>query len=104
MRPPQDRLTCAWCKKRLADDAEVFTINVKVKPEYDRLAREQAGQIIGFHLFTLGRDVPAIVAGAASQAKKAGKDLMFPACSMACAKALEATLHHEKGLVDPKIS
>ena len=102
-KPAAPRLTCAWCSKPLADDAEVLALGAKVRPEYRQLAKEQAGQIIDFHVLSLRRDVPAVVAGADSEAKKDGKDLIFPNCSMACAKALEATLVHEKGLLEPKI-
>lgn len=99
----ENHLICAWCQKVMADDAEGFTLGVKVRPEYHQLAKEQAGRIIDFHLISTGRDVPAVVVAEDSEAKKDGKDLMFPACTMACVKALEAVLHQEKGLIDPAI-
>jgi hypothetical protein len=60
-RRAADHLTCAWCCKRLAGDAEVFAISVKIRPEYNRLAKAQAGQIIDFHLLSTGKDMPAKV-------------------------------------------
>lgn len=99
----EPRLICAWCGKTMATDAEVIALSAKIKPEFRRLAQEQAGQIIDFHLLTTDRDIPAVVAGADSQARKDGKDLIFPNCSMACAKALDATIRQEKSLVDPAI-
>lgn len=57
-------LTCAWCGKSIAADAEVIALSAKIRPEFRHLAEDQAGQIIDFHLVTTGRDVPAVVAGA----------------------------------------
>lgn len=84
----------------MAADAEAFALSVKIRPEYVRLAKGQEGRIVQFHSYTLDRDVPAIVPAADSEAKRDGKDLLFPACSMSCGKALEAALHEDKSIAE----
>ena len=93
-------LTCAWCNKKLAGDAEVFALNAKIKADYFSRAKRQEGQIVQFHLYTMDRDVPAIISTADSQAKRDGTDLLFPTCSMSCGKALAKALRDDKNIVD----
>jgi hypothetical protein len=94
----EPRLTCAWCKKKIAADAEIFTLSAEIRPEYIERAQEHEGQIVGLYVHALGRDVPVVIPAADSQAKRDGKEMFFPACSLSCGKALEATLHDEKGI------
>lgn len=96
-------LACAWCKKHLPDDAEVFALGAKIKADYFKLADKQAGQTVQFHLLATNRDIPAIISNADSEAKREGKDLLFPACSMSCGKALEAALHEDKDIVETSL-
>jgi len=93
-------LTCAWCKKELSADAEVIALSAKIKDDYFKQAESQEGQIVQFHLYSTNQDIPAVIPTVDSEAKRAGKDLMFPTCSMGCGKALDAVLQEEKGIVE----
>jgi len=93
-------LTCAWCDKKIPDDAEVFALGAKIKADYFQLAKQQAGQLVDFHLFTVDKDVPVVISAPDSDAKKEGKDLLFPTCSLKCGKALKATLRKEEGIAE----
>jgi hypothetical protein len=93
-------LSCAWCNKKLVDEAEVFALGAKIRADYFKLADKHAGQIVPFHLFAVDREVSVVIPAAGSDAKRDGKDLLFPACSMSCGKALEAALHEDKGIAE----
>lgn len=85
--------TCAWCKKKMNEDAEVFGISAKVKKGVDIKGKE--GKFISLHLVTKNKDVQGVVVTKDSPAKKEGYDLVFMACSQKCAKSLKTALSAE---------
>ena len=62
---------CSWCRKRIAPDSEIFSLNAKVHSGIE--LEEQKG--VDLYLFTLDRVVSAIAPANDSQAKKEGNDL-----------------------------
>jgi len=90
--------TCAWCKKNIPEDTEVFGISAKVKKDIDIKGKE--GEIISLHFATKNKDVQAVVVTKDSPAKKEGYDLVFMACSQKCAKSLKSALNAEIKLFD----
>lgn len=85
--------TCAWCKKNIPEDVEVFGISAKVRKGVDIKGKE--GKIIPLHLATKKKDVQAVVVTKNSPAKKEGYDLVFLSCSQKCAKSLKTALSAE---------
>jgi hypothetical protein len=90
--------TCAWCNKRIPNNAEVFGLGVKVRQEID--LKGQEGTIISLFLDLTKRTVPAIVATSDSEAKRDGKDLLFMTCSQSCAESLKDAFQKEKDVID----
>lgn len=90
--------TCAWCKKEIPEDTEVFGFGAKAKKGVNLNGKE--GNIIPLLLINAHREVSAIVVTKDSQAKKEGYDFMFMACSQKCAKSLKTALNAETKLFD----
>ncbi len=90
--------TCAWCGCHIPPDQEVFGIGARARAGTDLADRE--GQTITLHILTADRDALAIVAGADSEARRQGYDLVFMACSEACTLALRAALQGDVALGD----
>jgi len=89
--------TCAWCKKNIPEETEVFGLSAKVKKGVD--IKDKEGKIISLRLVTANKDVQAVVTKD-SPAKKEGYDLVFMACSKKCAKLLKTFLGKETKLFD----
>jgi len=94
----QGGLVCAWCKETIEEDSEVFTLGVKTKKGVD-LGDKESG-IVNLTLALSGREVPAIVPTADSDAKKEGNDLLFALCCRKCATSLKKELKRERELFE----
>ena len=88
--------TCTWCGKRVSEDVEVFGLGARARAGVD--LRGVEGTIIPLSLGSLSKTVHAIVPTGDSEAKKAGNDLMFLACSRRCAESLKEALQSELNL------
>jgi len=88
---------CAWCKKKIPKNCEVFGLGAKVGKGID--LKGQEGEIISLFLVLADKTVPATVTTFNSEAKKNGYDLMFMTCSQSCAKSLKNNLQKEKDLL-----
>ena len=80
---------CGWCHRVIGSDGEHFATGAKARPEAQSLFRAKEGQVVVMQLSDGGRQVFAIVPMSDSPASKQGNDVMFQACSEACADALE---------------
>jgi hypothetical protein len=91
---------CAWCKKTIPEDSELFGVGAKLKPGID--FEESAGKTITLYLVLSGKEIPAFVTTRNSRAKKDGHDIMFMVCSAECgeflAMAFQKETHHFKDI------
>lgn len=94
--PDRWRSRCAWCAKKMPDDAEVFGISVRLRREAFR--EVDPGTIQPLFLGLAGKTVAMMVVTDDSPAKQHGKDAMFQLCSEACASALQTALREEMGV------
>ncbi len=78
--------TCAWCRREIPEDAEVFGVSGKFRPGVNM--KDQEGKVVPLVFGGEGRVVPAIITPADSPAKRDGKDLMFMLCSEKCCNEL----------------
>jgi hypothetical protein len=85
---------CAWCHRRLAEDQECFGAGAKVRPEAKALLAENEGQLLPMQLSS-GRQIIVMIPTAASEARAAGNDIYFQACSEECCKELTGALRVE---------
>ena len=90
--------TCAWCCKNIPEDSEVFSLGAKARPEVH--IEKYAGTAIMISIVTVGKKVSAIIPANDSDAKNAGNDLLFAACSENCAVAMKKVLQEEKKIFD----
>jgi len=82
---------CAWCDKPIAEDAEVFSLGAKAKPEFDLTAVR--GTVIELLSGTSHKVLTTIVTTEESEAKtEQGYDFMFMICSKYCGLALREDL------------
>jgi hypothetical protein len=88
---------CAWCNKRIPEDAEVFGLPAKARQGID--LKGQEGTIIQLSLALVDKTVPAIVVASDSEAKRQGYDFAFMLCSQACARSLKDALQREIDIV-----
>jgi hypothetical protein len=84
---------CGWCGDEIPEDTELFGISAKARADID--ITEMEGKVIDVFLTRRDRTVQALVVTADSPAKKAGKDLLFVACSESCAEALRQGVGNE---------
>jgi len=89
---------CAWCRKRIRDDREVFAFGAKIRDEAD--LSEYEGKTVRLMLLSEDRGVPMMVATEGSDAKNDGSDVMFLVCSEKCGKEMKAALEREKSIGD----
>ncbi len=90
--------TCAWCKKTIPQDAEVFAFGAKANPGIDLSDNE--GEFVSLTLALANKTVVALVTVKGSPSREAGYDLMFVTCSQKCAQDLKDSLESEKGLFE----
>jgi len=89
---------CAWCRKRIHDNREVFGFGAKIKKEAN--FSEYEGNAIRLMLLSEDRGVPMMVTTEGSEAKKNGNDVMFMVCSEKCGKEMKTALKREKSVGD----
>ena len=89
---------CAWCRKRVSKGKPVYGLGAKARKNVD--LSEYEGSAIEITIVTQDKLVPMIVAGADSEAKRDGKDFLFMACSMKCAREMKEALQDEISLSD----
>jgi hypothetical protein len=86
--------TCAWCKLRVAEGSEVFSVGAKLKDV--AVLSGQAGRFLHLELLTIpGKTVHCIIVADDSEAKKQGWDLALMACSQDCAASLRDAMRKE---------
>lgn len=92
--PDSDALSrCAWCRKHIDENSEVFGLGAKLKPGID-LSSYQS-HCIELELPSEEKSVCMIVNTEGSAAKKDGKDGMFMVCSKKCAGNLKRALEED---------
>jgi hypothetical protein len=92
--PDEDALEkCAWCRKKISDDMEVFGMGVGLKPGVDLADYE--GHCIQLHLVSNEKPFFMLVTTQESEAKKEGNDGVFLLCCEACGSQLKTTLEKE---------
>ena len=84
---------CAWCRKHILDNAEVFSVGVKLKPSVD--LTEYEGHCIEIGLVADENPLYMLVTLAGSEAKQEGNDGMFLICSEKCGKEIKRALERE---------
>jgi len=84
--------TCAWCKKNIPDNVEVFGMGAKIRQGINLKHKE--GQYLKLSLLN-DRTVHGFVTTEGSDAKEDGYDLMFMACSEECANDMRNALQEE---------
>jgi hypothetical protein len=89
---------CAWCETGIDDEAEVYGLGAMFCRDVD--LSEYESQVIELKILTEIRIVPMMITAKASEAKKAGHDAMFMACSSDCANEMRDALLEEKSVGD----
>ena len=87
---------CAWCHRRIPEDQECFGAGARVNSEARELLADKEGTLFPMPL-TNGREVIVVVPAADSEARKAGNDVYFQACSEDCCRQLTQALRDELG-------
>ncbi|UCC88236.1 MAG: hypothetical protein JSV81_02725 [Anaerolineales bacterium] len=83
--------SCAWCKRELVSDDELYSVAARVKP----WVKLPTGPVLELSLDSTHPRVTAIVPAPDSPAKQAGNDLLFAVCSQECGQALREALHRQ---------
>jgi hypothetical protein len=91
LRQAQATGQCAWCRKPIGPEDEVFSVGARARP----WVRLPEGGVLALALDAEHRRVLAIVPTRDSDAKRAGNDLLFATCSQACAEALREALQKQ---------
>ena len=94
---PQDVLLtmCGWCHRIIGEDEEHFARGAKARPESQMIFREKEGTVVVLEITDGSRQILAIIPKADSPARQQGHDVVFQACSEACADALETKMRDE---------
>lgn len=87
---------CAWCRKEIPPDDEIFSVGAKARP-WVKLPK---GGVMELSVDAAHQRVPAIVTAPDSPARQAGNDLLFALCSQACAQALKTALQKQIDFVE----
>src|SRR5258708_3126515 len=90
--------TCGWCGKHIPPDTEVFGGGGKARSGID--LSKLAGQVIPVHILTAEKTVLIAVVSNDSDARRAGYDFMFMACSEDCATRLSKAFQAERNVGD----
>jgi hypothetical protein len=85
---------CSWCHRVIPADQECFGFGARVRPASKPQLVGKEGKAVSFGLGT-GRNLIAIVPAASSDARAAGDDVFFQACSTACCDEMSAALKIE---------
>ncbi|HKJ66596.1 MAG TPA: hypothetical protein VKA68_01465 [bacterium] len=84
---------CAWCKKHIPEDDEVFGIGGTF-PEDSEL-KQKDGEKVTFDLQEAGEPVAGFAPPFYADARQDGKDVLFMLCSEECAQALKDAFSKE---------
>ena len=96
-RSPEEVMsTCAWCRRRIEQDSEIFSLGAKTKPGVEL----EEGSVIELNLMGASRGVSAVVPMDDSEAKREGNDMLFVICSEGCGAALKEELQAEIDIID----
>jgi hypothetical protein len=90
-RQEQATSQCAWCRKPIGPEDEVFGVGARARP----WVRLPESGVLALALDAEHRRVLAIVPTPDSTAKQAGNDLLFATCSQACGQALKEALQKQ---------
>jgi len=92
--PDKDALgKCTWCRNHINEEAEVFCIGAKLKPDTD--LSEYQSHCIEIDLGAEKKQVCMMVTAKGSEARNAGNDGMFMVCSKKCGRQLKAALEKD---------
>lgn len=92
--PDEEALSqCAWCRKYISAEEEVFSAGVKCKPGVD--LSEYEGHCIDLNLVSEEKPVYMLVTIEGSDAKQDGNDGMLLFCSKNCGNELKRVLDKE---------
>lgn len=95
--PDRDALgKCTWCRSQINDDAEVFCVGSKFKPDTD--LSEYQSHCIELDLGAEKKQVCMMVTAKGSEAQNAGNDSLFMVCSKKCSQKLKAALDKDPSL------
>jgi hypothetical protein len=83
--------SCAWCKKALLSEDELYSVAARVKA-WVKLPK---GPVLELSLDSAHQRVTAIVPAPDSPAKQSGNDLLFAVCSQECGQAVREALHRQ---------
>jgi hypothetical protein len=89
---------CAWCGMGIDEEAEVYGLGAMFYRDVD--LSEYESQVIELKILTENRIVPMMITAKGSDAKKAGHDAMFMACSTECANEMRDALLEETSIGD----
>ena len=81
---------CAWCRTEIEDNQEVFGFGVRLGGM--KLLDADTGEMIEFPIPHRSKVAEAAVVAEDSAAKQDGWDLLFMACSQACAEELQTAI------------
>lgn len=90
--------TCAWCTRIISQDEDLYAFGAKARPGIDLTGKE--GEFVTLQLALQDKIVPALVTSESSPARAQGYDLVFVACSEACAQDLKNALEFEKDVFE----
>ena len=86
---------CAWCDREIGEDEERF--GLAMAHASPAALEDLEGMAIPIPLSSRDRPVMGLVPGADSDARKAGKHVVFTLCSEACGEALRRAFERERG-------
>lgn len=89
---------CAWCGMGIDEEAEVYGLGAVFCRDVDLSEYER--QIIELKILAEKKSVPMMITAEASEAKKAGHDVMFMTCSYECANEMRDALLKETSIGD----
>src|SRR4030095_871120 len=88
------QLRCSWCHGIMSEDHECFGAGARVRPEAKPLIAEHEGRFVAMRL-SGDREVIVMIPTADSDARAAGNDIYFQACSEDCCDAISKAVRRE---------
>jgi hypothetical protein len=79
--------TCGWCGRAIPANSPVYGGGGKARPDID--LTDKAGQVIPVRLLVARKTVLVGVSGLDSEARRAGRDFVYMACSEFCGQRLQ---------------
>ena len=84
---------CCWCRKKIKNNSEVFSVGAKTQSGFDLSDHE--GQLLPVTILSCEKTVYSLIPRSDSDAKKAGNDMLFLLCSENCALELKAAIQFD---------